>query len=217
MARPLSLAILLCLASLAPLCCSAEAARLADAAATEPAPSPIAGATRAASVLVPPLPREPASAEPKPLVPAPGAESTPLAAPAPDPATPPVPDAEADGTAALATAEASEELALEPAAMPEPVLVALEREVQVYAEPSFTARRLGYLRSGARVPRSLEGIPSAACPGGFFKIAPEGYVCAGVAALLEETAVSELSRVRPDRLAPLPYLYAKAESALTPL
>lgn len=179
---------------------------------------PTVGATRATAVLAPPPPREPVSAPPAPLAPAlvvaEPASAQLVEAPT-EPAAPPA--SQTDGAADLAPAEATADLAVEAAATSEPVLVAVEREVQVYAEPSFAARRLGYLRSGARVPRSLEAVPHAACEGGFFKIAPEGYVCAGVAARLEDTAVSELSRVRPDRLAPLPYLYAKAESALTPL
>ena len=49
----------------------------------------------------------------------------------------------------------------------------------VYKEPRDTAKKLGYLRAGAIVPRSAEPAGKAGCPGGWYEIKPRGFVCAG--------------------------------------
>ncbi len=100
----------------------------------------------------------------------------------------------------------------------EPLLYAGAREVFVYEHPSLSARKLGYLRAGARVVRSREALGFERCPQGFFRVAPEGYVCASAGARLKAgDAVSELSDVRADRTALLPYVYARSRRAAPPL
>jgi len=152
--------------------------------------------------------RATAPAAPEP--PAPLAEAAP-------PSTPPEaePAEEIPSETAVEAAPAEPE-AEEPAA-PVPELLALAREVFVLERPSPDAKKLGYLRAGARVPRSAEPAGFDGCAGGYYRISPQGYVCAGPFARLDAShPLSRLGRVRPDRMAALPYAYAKVGST-TPL
>jgi hypothetical protein len=98
------------------------------------------------------------------------------------------------------------------------VLIAAEREVFVYERPSFSSKKLGYLRAGARVPRSDRAASHERCPGGFYRVAPAGYVCAGHGARLDEpNRVADLSTVRADRTAGLPYVYGRSRQPPPPL
>ena len=91
-----------------------------------------------------------------------------------------------------------------------PEIYAIDREVFVLAEPNAKAKKLGYLRAGGHVVRSVEANSFEGCPGGFFRVAPEGFVCAGAGTELEPSArVQSLLTQRPDRLSPLPYVYAR--------
>lgn len=97
-------------------------------------------------------------------------------------------------------------------------LVATSKQTLVYARPSFDAPKLGYLRSGAIVHRSTTAAGYEGCRGGFYEIAPEGYVCAGPNASLDPNG--ELSRAvarRADRTATLPYEYGASVGAGAPL
>ncbi|MGC4025342.1 MAG: L,D-transpeptidase family protein [Mesorhizobium sp.] len=99
-----------------------------------------------------------------------------------------------------------------------PLLYVAAREVMVYSRPNFGSRKLGYLRAGARVTRSAQAQGFERCTKGFYRIAPEGYVCASDSARLEGgDAVSELADVRPDRAAPMPYVYARSKQPPPPL
>ena len=97
-------------------------------------------------------------------------------------------------------------------------LVATAREVIVYAAPTRTAKRLGYLRLGARVQRAPLPASHDGCAQGFYRVAPEGYVCVGNAASLDEhEPLAELARTRPDREAALPYVYGHSKPVPPPL
>jgi lipoprotein-anchoring transpeptidase ErfK/SrfK len=88
-------------------------------------------------------------------------------------------------------------------------LIATARQTYVYAEPSLDSRRLGYLRAGQVVARSREPAGFDGCSEGFYRVEPEGFVCAGQWASLdpEHAAASVLGR-GADRAATLPYRYA---------
>jgi hypothetical protein len=106
---------------------------------------------------------------------------------------------------------------IEEAADPD-ALVATAKQTLVYARPSLKAPKLGYLRAGAVVHRSASPAGFEGCRGGFYEIAPEGFVCAGSGASLDPE--SELARAVPrraDRTAPLPYEYGAAAGAGAPL
>ena len=69
------------------------------------------------------------------------------------------------------------------------MLYVAAREVFVYEAPNFNAKKLGYLRAGARVTRSAQAQGFERCAKGFYRIAPEGYVCAGDGARLKTEIV----------------------------
>jgi lipoprotein-anchoring transpeptidase ErfK/SrfK len=89
--------------------------------------------------------------------------------------------------------------------------------VTVYAEPSETSKKIGYLRVGARVPRSEEPVSKRGCRGGWYEVEPRGFVCAGEEATsdLDDPLLRAAAR-RPDRDKPLPYRYGFVR-AVTPL
>ena len=100
---------------------------------------------------------------------------------------------------------------LEPTVEPGRLLVAIGRETFVYERPSFKSQKIGYLRAGAQVRRDAEPAGHDGCKLGFYRVRPEGYVCVGPTATLDpENPVAQFSRVRPDRSAPMPYLYARS-------
>jgi hypothetical protein len=139
------------------------------------------------------------------------AEPAGTSAPAPEetPASPPIrgpdePRAAPGGSPAPHAEEATDDIAPS-------VLVATARQTLVYARPSLKAPKLGYLRAGAVVPRAAKAAGFEGCRGGFYEVAPEGYVCAGSGASLDPD--SELARAVPrraDRTATLPYEYGAA-------
>jgi lipoprotein-anchoring transpeptidase ErfK/SrfK len=101
---------------------------------------------------------------------------------------------------------------------PEPELVATAREVVIYQAPNRRAERLGYLRLGARVPRSAGSHGRDGCSGGWYRIAPEGFVCAGPAATTDPSApIARLAHTRADRQSALPYVYGRAKPLPPPL
>jgi L,D-transpeptidase-like protein len=100
---------------------------------------------------------------------------------------------------------------LEPIVDPSHLLVAIGRETLVYQRPSSKSQKIGYLRAGAQVRRDDKPAGFDGCKLGFYRIMPEGYVCVGPTATLDpENPVAQFSRVRPDRSAPMPYLYARS-------
>lgn len=88
-------------------------------------------------------------------------------------------------------------------------LAATGMSVSVYEKPTTKAKRIGYLRLGAIVPRSDQSYGNAdSCPGGWYAVAPRGFVCAGRYATLDlETPLVKAAIVRPDTSKPLPYAY----------
>ncbi|MBX3188765.1 MAG: L,D-transpeptidase [Labilithrix sp.] len=82
-------------------------------------------------------------------------------------------------------------------------------QTNIYSKPSDTARKIGYLRLGAIVPRSEKAFGSEGCTGGsWYGVAPRGFVCTGKNATLEiDSALVRAASVRPDASRPLPYAY----------
>jgi hypothetical protein len=97
-------------------------------------------------------------------------------------------------------------------------LASTAKETWIFAEPNWKARRIGYLRAGAVVER--RAAPSAknhACPEGWYRVEPRGYVCVGATATLNVSeAVVETSAKRPRRDG-LPYLYVMSRFPPPPL
>lgn len=88
-------------------------------------------------------------------------------------------------------------------------LAALGMTTSIYEKPSTTAKRLGYLRVGAIVPRSEKSYGNAdGCPGAWYAVAPRGFVCTGRYATTEiDNPLARAASVRPDTNRPLPYAY----------
>ncbi|HEX3597779.1 MAG TPA: hypothetical protein VHU80_21870, partial [Polyangiaceae bacterium] len=143
----------------------------------------------------------------------------PLAASTPRTKDPPATASTGATAAAVETEGAPSETTPASPEEPDPdVLVATSKQTLIYARPSFKSPKLGYLRSGAVVHRSAHAVGYEGCRGGFYEVAPEGYVCAGNNAALD--AKSELARAVPrhaDRTAPMPYEYGAAAGPGAPL
>ncbi|MBW2454302.1 MAG: L,D-transpeptidase [Deltaproteobacteria bacterium] len=89
--------------------------------------------------------------------------------------------------------------------------------VTVYDQPSLGSTKLGYLRVGAKVPRSAEPVGRRGCKGGWYRIEPRGHVCAGKDATTHmDDPLLRAAVHRPNRDHPLPYRYGFVR-AVTPL
>lgn len=172
----------------------------------------------------------PFASVPAPPPPAPPASGAPLASGAKGPeseraAEPTTPEAREPTPAAgelEPDAEALRKAENEPLAEPEyvpPTLTSIARETLIYSRPSFKSPKLGYLRVGAVVGRSEHALGDEGCKRGWYRIQPAGFVCVENAALLDSdgpSPVAELSRVRPDRMAALPYSYGRSRYPTPP-
>jgi hypothetical protein len=77
----------------------------------------------------------------------------------------------------------------------------------VYVQPTDRSTKLGYLRAGAIVDRAEVSAGTTGCAGGWYRIAPRGYVCVGKGASLALDHPVALAAFRgPDRRS-LPYQY----------
>jgi hypothetical protein len=174
-----------------------------------------APALAGAVAIAPPKPPEPVEAKPRLLGPEPEvghraqvsghSESTRGRLPAPEAAVP-------------ATEPLHEEATASPEYV-EPTLTSIARETMIYAKPSFKAQKIGYLRVGAVVTRSKHAVGDEGCKRGWYRIRPDGYVCIESSAILDTegaSAFSELAKLRPDRMAPLPYPYGRSRYPTPP-
>ncbi len=94
-----------------------------------------------------------------------------------------------------------------------PKLVATAMETYVHARPSHGSVRLGYLRAGAVLARGVEAAGNEGCSGGWYRIAPRGFVCAGRGAVLDASAaMAEAALPGPKRGEPFPYRYVISRS-----
>jgi hypothetical protein len=92
-----------------------------------------------------------------------------------------------------------------------PKLAALKFASPVYGRPDKQAEKIGYLRIGARVPRSEEPVSLRGCAGGWYAVRPAGFVCSGDDTSLDlEHPIARAIAIEPDRARPLPYSYAFA-------
>jgi len=91
-------------------------------------------------------------------------------------------------------------------------MVALRKETWVFAEPTWDARRIGYLRAGSRVHREQRPAGFKNCKEGWYRIEPKGFLCAGKSASIEtHHPMVEAAGKAPDRTKGLPYPTVMAE------
>jgi hypothetical protein len=123
------------------------------------------------------------------------------------------------GGGPLAKAEPSDDAFAQVPAPPEngPKLFALLGDTPVLERPRASAKRLGSLRVGATVARSVEPYGKAECPGGWYAVRPRGFVCAGLGASLDPTVAARGLPALPALDRALPYRYARARSENVPL
>jgi hypothetical protein len=90
-----------------------------------------------------------------------------------------------------------------------PLVYAKSLRAWIYDQPSRTAARLGYLRSGASTSTTREPAGRDGCPGGWYPVEPRGYVCVGPTATLDEKdPVVQATRAHPpDFSRKLPFIY----------
>jgi hypothetical protein len=79
----------------------------------------------------------------------------------------------------------------------------------VFATPSAAAAKLGYLRAGASSATTAKAAGFDGCPGGWFHVEPEGFVCAGPTATIDvnDPVVVATQGTLPDLSRRLPYIY----------
>lgn len=83
----------------------------------------------------------------------------------------------------------------------------------VYVAPHDKSAKLGYLRAGAIVDRGDEPVSSGTCAGGWYRVAPRGYVCVGKGASLALDHPVVLAATRgPARGEATPYAYVLSRS-----
>lgn len=96
-----------------------------------------------------------------------------------------------------------------------PPLLPLAMEVPVFDKPQQAAQRVGYLRLGAKVPRSEQPVGFENCPAGWYAVRPLGFVCAEQHATTDvDHALARAIDVGPDRSRPMPYAYAFVRSVV---
>ena len=64
-------------------------------------------------------------------------------------------------------------------------LASIAMRTWVYQEPHEDGVKLGYLRAGAVIDRAELSAGNDGCDGGWYRVAPRGYVCVGKGATLE--------------------------------
>jgi lipoprotein-anchoring transpeptidase ErfK/SrfK len=84
----------------------------------------------------------------------------------------------------------------------------------VYKEPRDTAKRVGYLRVGAKVPRSAEAVSTKGCKEGWYEISPFGFVCGADGTTDLEHPVLRAATKGPDLAAAMPYRYGFVRAVL---
>jgi hypothetical protein len=96
---------------------------------------------------------------------------------------------------------------------PEYKLASIAMHNFVYIAPDFQSTKLGYLRAGAVVDRAPAPAGDKRCKGGWYRIAPRGYVCVGIGASLDPNhAIVQATYRGPRRGEPFPYFYVISRS-----
>ena len=105
------------------------------------------------------------------------------------------------GLPALSKAANSEPVPLpsEPETMPKeggPRLGAVEFGAPIFAGPDRRSDKLGYLRAGGTVVRAEKPVKTDDCEGGWYRIAPAGFVCASSEATTNTTTTEANCTIR---------------------
>ena len=112
----------------------------------------------------------------------------------------------------VALSSPTPDVVLDPAMEPKgdgPRLGAVHMAAPIYEKPDRRSNKLGYLRAGGTVVRGEKPALMDDCEGGWYRVAPVGFVCAAHEATndLNHPIIKALTR-RPDLSKPMPYPYA---------
>ena len=163
--------------------------------------------------------------------PPPGAEAVPApsAAERPQAGTPtlpselaPLPRASARAAAPVAPAPSNAGLDAGteppvPADYKGPWLAITSSAAGVYVEPNFESKKLGYIRSGGRVPVDAATVSKKNCTGGWYKVLSGGYVCGNLGTTDLNHPDVKFATQAPNLEEVLPYPYARNAKNGTPL
>jgi hypothetical protein len=96
-----------------------------------------------------------------------------------------------------------------------PMLGSVKLMTPILARPEPGAARIGYLRAGARVARSVEAFSKKGCARGWYAVRPRGFVCLNEGATLDlaHPTLSAMA-LQPHLDEPLPYTYARATATI---
>jgi hypothetical protein len=99
-----------------------------------------------------------------------------------------------------------------------PYLVVTDTSAGVYGEMSFAKKaKIGYLRSGSRVPVLPGTTPGDDCSRGWYRLRDGGYVCANAGTINQASPEARFAIRAPDLAGVLPYTYARNSKNGTPL
>jgi lipoprotein-anchoring transpeptidase ErfK/SrfK len=105
-----------------------------------------------------------------------------------------------------------------PAPYTGPYLVITDSSAGVYGDTSFTRKqKVGYLRSGSRVPVAATTIPRDDCPRGWYRLRDGGFVCGGSGTTNLSSPEARFAIRAPKLENVLPYTYARNAKNGTPL
>lgn len=96
-----------------------------------------------------------------------------------------------------------------PAAAGETRVFAKSLRAWVFSAPAPSAAKLGYLRAGASSRTTAQPVGHDGCPGGWFPVEPDGFLCAGPTATIDasDPTVIATRGTLPDLSRRLPYIY----------
>ncbi len=99
-----------------------------------------------------------------------------------------------------------------------PYFVVTDSSAGVYGDTSFTRKqKIGYLRSGSRVPVFAEPITRDDCPKGWYRLRDGGFVCGAAGTTNLNSPEARFSIRAPNLANVLPYTYARNAKNGTPL
>jgi len=102
--------------------------------------------------------------------------------------------------------------ALDPATEPKPGgprIGAIEMVAPIYLKPDKRSAKIGYLCAGATATRAEKPAAFDDCRGGYYRVLPAGYICAGEEASIDlNHPIIKALKKRPDLSTPMPYPYA---------
>lgn len=104
------------------------------------------------------------------------------------------------------------EAPLDPAMEPKaggPRIGAIAMVAPIYLKADRRSAKIGYLRAGATVVRGDKPVAFDDCQGGYYKVLPAGFICAGEEATIDmQHPLLRALTKRPDLSKPMPYPYA---------